>query len=88
MAKIYDIKTKKLLADLPKHRFTEVPALVMEGNGPLTAEELTLIEFAIGESEYIINSCHDDEEEVFMWYDEYLNKLINRMSRSLQKQGA
>jgi hypothetical protein len=84
MGKIYDFKTKKLIADLPKYDFLEVPEEIVNGDGPLTKAELDLISDAVHQSEMIINMCNDNEESIFMWHDNYLAKLCARMERSLQ----
>lgn len=84
MAKIYDFKTKQLIADLPKYDFLEVPESLINGSAPLTKAELDLISQAVSQSEMIINMCQDDEEDIFMWHDDYLAKLCARMERSLQ----
>jgi hypothetical protein len=42
MGKIYDFKTKKLIADLPKYDFLEVPEEIVNGDRPLTKEVIAI----------------------------------------------
>lgn len=84
MAKIIDFKTKKLIADPPRFEFVEVPEEIMSADTPLTRAELDLIGQAVRCSRDIINMCHDDEEDIFMWHDNYLAKLCARMERALR----
>lgn len=86
MAKIYNISTKQLLADIPKYPFDEVPTVILESTGKLTIDELNIMEKAIEQSRSIIGMCYvGHEDDIILWHSNYIDKLIRRLERALEK---
>lgn len=81
MAKIYDFKSRKLLADVPL--FTPVSEEILDSIRPLTKFELSELDNSIEESSHIINICSDKDEDVIEWHKNYLERCVNRIELSI-----
>ena len=81
MAKIYDLFTKNLIADVPKFYFVPVKDEVLKAQGPLTTEERNVIIQSIKESELIIDKvCSDTDLDIIDQHDHYINRCEHRLA--------
>jgi len=83
MCKLYDFKTKKIICNFVENDFLKVSEEILNKNEPLTEIELDLINELIFRLVKVINLHDENDIEKLAEYNDYLDKLCNRLEKEL-----